>query len=303
MPKRFTAACVQVTAGTEIAPNLEAAATLVRRARDAGADFIAMPENVCMMAQGRERVLARARTESEHPALPAFCELARETGAWLLVGSLGIVPGDGELPDGELPDGELPDGELPDGELAERRLANRCFLIAADGTIAGRYDKIHMFDVDLPDGESYRESATFRPGEQAIVAPTPWGGLGMTICYDLRFAALFRALAQAGAGIITVPAAFAVPTGRAHWQVLLRARAIETGCFIIAPAQCGSHDGGRRTYGHSLIVDPWGEIMAEAGKEPGVITADIDMARVAECRGMVPALNHSRRFSLPEQTA
>ncbi len=270
----FTAACVQVNAGPEIGPNLEAAAVLVRRARDAGADFITMPENVSLIVQGREKVLARVRPESDHPALPFFQELARETGAWLLVGSLGILLDDG-------------------------RVANRSFVIDGAGAVAARYDKIHMFDVDLPNGESYRESATFRPGERAVVTATPWGGLGLTICYDLRFGYLFRALAHSGAGIITVPAAFTVPTGRAHWHVLLRARAIETGCFVIAPAQCGSHDEGRQTYGHSLIISPWGECLAEAGEEPGVITAQIDMARVAECRGMVPALRHDRTFLGP----
>ena len=270
----FTAASVQVNAGPEIGPNLEAAGTLVRRARDAGADFITMPENVSLIVQGRAKVLARVRPESDHPALPYFQELARETGAWLLVGSLGIL--------------------LEDG-----RVANRSFLIDGAGGIQARYDKIHMFDVDLPGGESYRESATFRPGKRAVLAETPWGGLGLTICYDLRFAHLFRTLAQSGAGIITVPAAFTAPTGRAHWHILLRARAIETGCFVIAPAQCGVHDEGRLTYGHSLIVGPWGEILAEAGEEPGVITARIDMARVAECRGMVPALRHDRAFTGP----
>ena len=270
----FTAACVQVSAGPEIGPNLEAAGVLVRRAREAGADFIALPENVSLIVQGRDKTLARVRPESDHPALPFFRDLAKETGAWLLVGSLGIALDDG-------------------------RVANRSFVIDASGEIRARYDKIHMFDVDLPGGETYRESATFRPGERAVVAETPWGGLGLTICYDVRFAYLFRALAQSGAGLITVPAAFTVPTGRAHWHILLRARAIETGCFVIAPAQCGTHDEGRQTYGHSLIISPWGEILAEAGEEPGVITARIDMARVAECRSMVPALRHDRAFTGP----
>jgi len=267
-------ACVQVNAGPEIGPNLEAAGALVRRARDAGATFITLPENVSLMVQGRARLLARIGSESLHPALPVFRYLARETEAWLLVGSLGIA--------------------LEDG-----RVANRSYLIDPGGTIVARYDKIHMFDVDLPGGESYRESAIFRPGDRAVVAPLPWGRLGLTVCYDLRFAALFRALAQAGADVITVPAAFTVPTGRAHWEVLLRARAIETGCFIIAPAQCGSHDDGRRTYGHSMIVGPWGEVLAQAGDEPGLITASLDLDRVAECRGMVPSLKHDRMFERP----
>jgi len=271
---RVMTACVQVNAGPKIGPNLEAAAELVRRARDAGAEFITLPENASLMIRGRARLLARIGSEPLHPALPVFRDLARETGAWLLVGSLAIA--------------------LEDG-----RVANRSYLIDAEGVIVARYDKIHMFDVDLPGGENYRESAIFRPGDRAVIAPTPWGRLGLTVCYDLRFAALFRALAHGGAGIITVPAAFTVPTGRAHWQVLLRARAIETGCFIVAPAQCGSHDEGRRTYGHSLIVGPWGEVLAEAGEEPGIITATLDLDRVAECRAMVPSLTHDREFALP----
>lgn len=271
----LTVACIQLNAGPEFAPNLAAAAALVRQARAAGAELIALPENAAAIVQGRERILALAHPESTHPALAFFRELAQEVGAWLLVGSLAI--------------------RLEDG-----RAANRSLLIDAGGTVVARYDKIHMFDVDLPGGERYRESETFRPGEQAVLADTPWVRLGLTICYDLRFAALFRALAQAGAGLITVPAAFTVPTGRAHWHVLLRARAIETGCFVLAPAQCGQHDQGRHTYGHSLILDPWGEILAEAGESPGFITARLDLARVAEVRGMVPALRHDRRFRGPD---
>lgn len=267
------AACVQVSAGPEIRPNLTAAGDLVRRARDAGADFIAMPENVGMIVQGRANVLARVKPESEHPGVPFFTGLARETGAWLLVGSLGILLDDG-------------------------RVANRSYLIDATGRIVASYDKIHMFDVDLKDGESYRESATFRPGDRAVVAATPWGGVGMTVCYDVRFPHLHRALAHAGARILTVPAAFTVPTGRAHWHVLLRARAIETGCFVIAPAQTGTHDAGRRTYGHSLIISPWGEVLADAGEEVGIVTADLDLSQVDEARRMVPALTHDRPFDV-----
>ena len=266
-------ACVQVNAGTEIAENLTAAGDLIRRARDAGASFIATPENVGMIVQGRDKVLARVRPEAEHPGFPFFADLARETGAWLLAGSLGVL--------------------LEDG-----RVANRSVLFDGQGRVAARYDKIHMFDVDLKAGESYRESATFRPGERAVVAATPWGGLGMTVCYDVRFAYLYRALAQAGASILTVPSAFTVPTGSAHWHVLLRARAIETGCFVLAPAQTGTHDAGRRTYGHSLIVSPWGEVLADAGEEVGIVVADLDLDRVAEARRMIPALTHDRSFQL-----
>ena len=267
------AACVQVNAGTEILPNLRAAGDLVRRARDAGAEFIALPENVSMIVQGRAKVLERVRPPDGHPAIPFFADLARETGAWLLAGTLGVL--------------------LEDG-----RVANRSHLFDAEGRTVAHYDKIHMFDVDLKDGESYRESATFRPGDRAVLAGTPWGGVGMTVCYDLRFAYLYRALAQAGASILTVPAAFTVPTGRAHWHTLLRARAIETGCFVLAPAQTGVHDQGRLTYGHSLIVAPWGEVLADAGEEVGFVLADLDMARVEEARRMVPALTHDRTFTL-----
>lgn len=268
------AACVQVNAGPEFGPNLDAAADLIRQARAAGAELIVTPENVSLIVQGRDKTLARVRPEADHPGMACFAGLARETGAWLLAGSLGIL-------------------------LEEGRVANRSVLFAPDGRVAARYDKIHMFDVDLPNGESYRESATFRPGERAVVAQTPWGGLGLTICYDVRFGYLHRALAQAGARILTSPAAFTVPTGRAHWHTLLRARAIETGCFMLAPAQVGTHDEGRQTYGHSLIISPWGEVLADAGGDgPGFIIADLDLAKVDEARGMVPALRHDRGFQV-----
>lgn len=267
-------ALVQVNAGPEIAPNLEQAGIFVRQAAAQGAQLVCLPENVSLMAQGREKILARVKPEESHPGVPFFRDLARQTGTWIMTGTLGCL--------------------LPDG-----RVANRAFVIDPQGEIKARYDKIHMFDVDLAGGESYRESATYRPGEQAVVAPTPWGGLGLTICYDVRFAYLYRALAKAGASIITVPAAFTVPTGRAHWHVLLRARAIETGAFILAPAQTGIHDGGRGTYGHSVIISPWGEVLADAGEERGVILADLDLSKVEEARRMVPSLGHDRTFTGP----
>ncbi len=276
---RLRVACIQVNAGTEIEPNLRIAGDLVRRARAAGAELIALPENVSMVVQGRQKVLARARPENDHPGLPFFRDLARDTGAWLLAGSLAI-------------------------RLDGDRVANRSHLVDPAGAVVASYDKIHMFDVDLPGGESYRESATFRPGLQAVLATLPWGdaaiGLGMTICYDLRFPYLYRALAQAGAQVLAVPSAFTRQTGQAHWHVLLRARAIETGCFVIAPAQTGEHDEGRQTYGHSLIVSPWGEVLADAGEEVGFIIADLDLARVAASRRAVPALRHDRSFAPPE---
>lgn len=272
---RFTAACVQLNVGTEIEPNLREAGALIRRARDAGATLIATPENTGFIVQGREAVLERALPEERHPGLPFFADLARETGATLLIGSLSIG-------------------------LADGKAANRSCLFAPSGEILARYDKIHMFDVDLADGERYRESVTFGPGDQAVVAPLPGGGvLGLTICYDLRFAYLYRALAQAGADILSVPAAFTRKTGQPHWHVLLRARAIETGSFVIAPAQTGTHDRGRQTYGHSLIVAPWGEILADAGEEVGIVTAEIDLARVEEARNAVPALRHDCRVTPP----
>ena len=188
----------------------------------------------------------------------------------------------------------------PGADPGENRLANRSFLIDNSGAIVARYDKIHMFDIDLPNGESYRESGAYRPGGHTVVAETPWGRLGMSVCYDVRFPHLYRALAQAGADFLGVPSVFTVPTGRAHWHVLLRARAIENGCFVFAPAQWGEHAGGRRSYGHSLIVDPWGEVLADGGEETGIVTARIDPARVAEARRSVPSLTHDRAFTPPE---
>jgi predicted amidohydrolase len=274
MTRPFNVACVQMNSGREIGPNIETASSLIRQARKAGADFILTPENTTCIEPIRERVLANAHGEDSHPAIPAFQALAAETGAWLLIGSLTI-------------------------KLDPKTCANRSFLFGPKGQIAARYDKIHMFDVDLANGETYRESATFRPGRQAVTAELPWGRLGLTICYDMRFAYLYRALALAGSSFITVPAAFTRPTGQAHWHVLLRVRAIETGCFIFAPAQTGEHAESRKTYGHSLIVAPWGEILADAGEDVGIVTATIDPAKVSEARGMVPALKHDREFAPP----
>ncbi|MEA3067004.1 MAG: deaminated glutathione amidase [Sphingomonadales bacterium] len=282
MSGAFNAACVQFTAGPDPAPNLQQVSELIRRARGAGADLIMTPEVSNFIESGRRR-RDKARHEADDPFLAGMRELARETGAWILVGSLVIDPA----------------GE-PGAEASEERLANRSFLIDAQGAIVARYDKIHMFDIDLPGGESYRESNAYRPGGRSVVAETPWGRLGMTVCYDLRFPHLYRALAQAGADFLAVPSVFTVPTGTAHWHVLLRARAIENGCFVFAPAQWGEHAGGRRSYGHSLIVDPWGAVLADGGEETGIITAQIDPARIAKARGMVPSLQHDRRFAPPE---
>jgi predicted amidohydrolase len=272
--RKFVAGCVQMNSGREFAPNIAAVGDLVRRARDAGADFIATPEITAMFEPKREQHLAQAMEEAGHPALAAFRDLAKETGAWLLVGSMAV-------------------------KLEAARLANRSFLLTPEGDIAARYDKIHMFDVDLKGGETYRESALYRPGETAVLAELPWGVLGMTICYDLRFPYLYRSLAQAGADFLSIPSAFTVPTGRAHWHVLQLARAIENACFVIAPAQWGEHAEGRKTFGHSLIIDPWGEVLADAGEGVGIITAEIDPAKIAEARRMVPALRHDRTVAAP----
>jgi deaminated glutathione amidase len=286
MSAPFTAACIQFTAGPDPEPNLRDVTQLIRRARDAGADLIMTPEVSNFIVSGKRR-RDKARREADDPFLAGMRELARETGAWILVGSLVIDPAGEPGADVQKTGGE-------------ERLANRSFLIDAEGGIVARYDKIHMFDIDLPGGESYRESNAYRPGRSTVVAETPWGRLGMTVCYDVRFPHLYRALAQAGADFLAVPSVFTVPTGTAHWHVLLRARAIENGCFVFAPAQWGEHAGGRKSYGHSLIVDPWGEILADGGETPGIITARLEPERIAEARGMVPSLQHDRAFAPPE---
>lgn len=270
---RFTAGLVQMTSMQEMAENLSAAEALVREAREAGADFVLTPENTTILEPRHDHLRSIAPTEDDHPALARFAGLAEELGIWLLLGSTAV--------------------KLDDGNLA-----NRSYLFDPRGRIAARYDKIHMFDVNVPDGQTYRESATFRPGEKAVATELPWGTLGLTICYDLRFPALYRTLAKAGAAFLTVPAAFTRFTGQAHWHTLLRARAIETGCYVLAPAQCGTHAEGRQTYGHSLVVAPWGEVIADGGEAPGVITAEIDTAEIAKARSWVPALQHDRDFTL-----
>jgi len=274
MTSTFRAACIQTNTGRDIAANLTAAADLVRRARDDGADLIALPETVNVMDSNRQELMSKVGPEQDNPALNIFMDLARETGAWILAGSL-IVRDDGA-----------------------EKMANRSFLIDDKGAVRARYDKIHMFDVDLGGNEVHRESNHYEAGPKAVLAATPWCRLGMTICYDLRFAYLFRTLAQAGASVIATPAAFTRISGQAHWHVLQRARAIETGSFILAPAQCGEHPGKRLTYGHSLIVDPWGNVLGDAGEEAGFIAADIDLALVEEARRKIPALTHDRETEL-----
>jgi predicted amidohydrolase len=271
--RAFTVACVQLRCGREVGPNIETARRLVREAADAGADLIVTPEQTGLMELDRASLFAKLADEAGDETLAALGEVAREVGRHLVIGSLAI---------------------RLDGE----RAVNRSFVVGPTGAVLARYDKIHMFDVDLQGGESYRESRSYRPGGEAVLVDLPWGRCGLTICYDLRFAALYRALAHGGADFLTVPSAFTRVTGAAHWHVLLRARAIETGCFVFAAAQGGRHENGRATYGHSLIVSPWGEIIAEAGTEPGIITARVDPAEVAEARGRIPALTHDRPFAL-----
>jgi predicted amidohydrolase len=274
MAERFRAACVQLRSGEDAAANIADATRLIRDAAKGGAQFIATPENTGLMVADGGAKLAKSFDEEHDPALPAFTAVAKELGVWLEIGSLAI-------------------------KVSGTKTANRCFVIGPDGAIKARYSKIHLFDVDLDGGESYRESASVAGGDTAVMAGTPWGGIGLSICYDVRFPRLYRNLAQAGAFAFTVPSAFTVPTGQAHWHVLLRARAIENGAFVIAPAQGGTHGNGRKTYGHSLIVDPWGTVLAEAGTEPGVIFADIDPSHCEAIRAKLPSLKHDREFSIP----
>ena len=270
---RFVAACVQMRSGRDPLANRDAAVALVREAADAGADYVQTPEMTSLVEREKARLFANVTVPDEDPTLAALREVARERGIVVQIGSLAVRNGD--------------------------KIANRAFLIDAAGAITASYDKVHLYDVDLPNGERWRESATYTGGACAVVADTPWAPIGVTICYDIRFPALFRALAEAGATVITAPACFTRQTGEAHWHVLHRARAIETGSFMISAAQGGQHEDGRETYGHSLIVDPWGKVLADAGgNQPGIILAEIDLARVTEARARIPALLHARPFTV-----
>lgn len=274
------AALVQLTVTDDPGENLPVTVGYVRKAVAGGADFVLTPELTNGLSSSRSRQRGVFRHEDQDETLAALQAEAASAGIWLLVGSLGLLTSD-----------------------LDGRFANRSFLIGPDGGIAARYDKIHMFDVTVSKTESYRESAGYRPGSQAVLAEAPFARIGMTVCYDVRFPYLYRALAQAGAQIITVPAAFNHITGAAHWEVLLRARAIETGCFVLAPAQTGFHPEtagkGRRTHGHSLVIAPWGEVLADGGTEPGVVFADLDLSQVETARARVPSLTHDRGFSGP----
>jgi deaminated glutathione amidase len=271
---------VQLCVTDDPEANLSQTLGFVREASAQGAQFVLTPECTNGLSSNRERQRAVLQTEDADLTLATLRAEAAALGIWLLIGSLGIKTGD-----------------------ADGRFANRSYLIDPTGGIAAWYDKIHMFDVNVSETEVYRESAAYRPGDRAVVADTSLGKIGMTVCYDVRFAHLYRALAQGGAQIITVPAAFNHITGAAHWEVLLRARAIETGCFVLAPAQTGFHaevaGKGRRTHGHSLVVAPWGEVLADGGTQAGVMLVDIDIAEVARARGRVPSINHDRAFDLP----
>jgi len=270
----FRAAAVQMRTGVDVAGNVAAAEALIRQAAGQGASYVLTPEMTTILDRDRLRLLAAISPEESDPSLKRFRALAKELGIHLHIGSMAI-------------------------KLGEDGVANRGFLIGPDGVIRARYDKIHMFDVDLAGGETYRESRLYRPGNQAVAVDLPWTRLGMTVCYDVRFPNLYRALARSGAAVMAVPAAFTRTTGEAHWHVLIRARAIETGSFIVAAAQGGTHEDGRETYGHSMIVDPWGKIVAEAGTEPGVILAEIDPAMSRTMRGRIPALANERSFVPP----
>lgn len=272
--RKLRVACVQLRSTDDVAENIAATSRLVREAAKDGAQLIATPENTTLMARDGGAKLENSFAEKDDPALPAFAKLAEELGVWLLIGSLAI-------------------------KVSETKTANRSVLFDPKGRIEARYDKVHLFDVNLPSGESYRETNTVAPGGQAVMANLPFARLGLSVCYDLRFPQLYRALAKAGAEILTIPSAFTETTGRAHWHVLLRARAIENACFVLAPAQGGVHANGRRTYGHSLIVGPWGDILAEGGIDPGVVAAEIDLEDIAAARGRVPSLTHDRPFSPP----
>ena len=275
---------VQLSVSDDPALNMPLTLALVREAAAEGAGFVLTPECTNILSSNRIWQGQVLQTEPEDATLAALRAEAAALKIWLLIGSLGLKTAD-----------------------ADGRFANRSFLIAPDGSVAARYDKIHMFDVDVTPAESFRESAAYRPGGAAVLAKTSFATLGLSVCYDVRFAALYRRLAQAGAEVLTVPAAFNHITGAAHWEVLLRARAIETGCYLLAPAQCGTHAAPnaaagsvpRRTYGHSMVISPWGEVLADGGTEPGVIYADIDLAEVAKARARIPSLRHDRPFEGP----
>jgi predicted amidohydrolase len=275
----FRVGLVQMCTGRDVEKNLTDASGLVREAAARGAQYVQTPEITTLMEMERTRLFAAIRPEEGNGAVAHFAALARELGIWLHIGSMAVLLGSGKI-------------------------ANRSILLTPEGEIEARFDKIHMFDVELPAGETYRESKNYQAGDAAVLATLPWGTLGLTVCYDLRFPHLYRTLAQAGADFLAIPSAFTRKTGEAHWHVLLRARAIENGCYVFAAAQAGDHESGRATYGHSLVVSPWGEILAEAdGIHPMVIVADVKSGEVAEARKRIPSLRHDRPFQVQHASA
>ncbi len=275
MSKPFTVACVQNRATEDREATVADAVARVREAAKR-AQLICLPEFFSCLALKNRRLVPDPHVESAHPVLKTFRRLAASLDRWLLLGSLAVETKEG--------------------------IKNRSYVLDSAGEVVARYDKVHLFDVDLKNGERYRESETFAPGAAAVTAALPWGSLGLSVCYDLRFPHLYRALAKAGADFLTIPAAFTRTTGEAHWHVLIRARAIENGSYVFAPSQCGRHGEGE-TFGHSLIVDPWGEVLADGGVEPGIIYAEVDATRVAEVRGMIPSLRHDRPFDTAAESA
>jgi deaminated glutathione amidase len=275
----FRVGLVQMCTGRDVEKNLADAGALIREAAARGAEYVQTPEITTLMETERTRLFSAIRPEEGNPAIAHFSVLARELKLWLHVGSMAVLLGNGKI-------------------------ANRSLLFSPAGEVEARFDKIHMFDVDLPGGESYRESKNYQAGNTGVLAGLPWGTLGLTVCYDLRFPHLYRALAQGGADFLAIPSAFTAKTGAAHWHILMRARAIENGCFVFAAAQAGKHESGRESYGHSLIVAPWGEIVADAGGEhPGVIVADVDVSQVQEARKRIPSLQHDRPFQIAQAAA
>ncbi len=269
----FKAAMVQMRSALAPADSLKQGTTLIREAASQGASYVQTPEMSNVLAATGQQLFSVITEEASDQSLVAYRALAKELGIYLHIGSLAI-------------------------RLSAERAANRGFLIDPTGTIVARYDKIHMFDVQLANGETYRESARYQPGEVSPIVDLPWGKIGITICYDMRFPALYRALAENGAAFLTMPSAFTKPTGEAHWHILLRSRAIENGAFVFAAAQAGTHESGRLSYGHSVIIDPWGTVLAEGGTEPGVIVAEIDPGKVDSVRKSIPSLQHGRRFTI-----
>ncbi len=268
----FVAACAGMRSGRDPVANRDAAVAMVREAADRGAHFVQTPEMTSLIERSRASLFEKVGPEETDITLAGLRDVARETGVVVHIGSIAVRSGD--------------------------KIANRAYLIDREGEITARYDKVHLFDVDLPNGESWRESATYTGGDKAVLADTPWGLLGLTICYDVRFPALYRALAEGGASMLSAPACFTRQTGEAHWHVLHRARAIETGSFMISAAQGGVHEDGRETFGHSVIIDPWGRVLADGSAEPGLVMAEIDLSLVADARGRIPTLKHGRAFTV-----